>query len=237
MTRRSRTRVAAKWAAAIGGATLLGYGGWAGLTWWTYGRTATRKPSGADPLLDRFMPEYDVVERHHVRVKAPADVTLAAQYDLDLQQSPIVRAIFKTRELVLGADPDSERWPRGLGALTKSLGWGVLAEVPGREIVMGAVTQPWHGNVVFRSLPLDQFAAFQEPDFVKIVWTMRADPLDSGTSIASTETRVMPTDPGARAKFRRYWSFVSPGIVLIRRMGLRLVKKDVERRATPHTRP
>jgi hypothetical protein len=63
---------------------------------------------------------------------------------------PLVRAIFKTREVVLGSEPDALARPRGLLALTKSIGWGVLAEIPGREVVMGAVTQPWYADVVFR---------------------------------------------------------------------------------------
>jgi hypothetical protein len=32
-------------------------------------------------------------------------------------------------------------------------------------------------------------------------------------------------------KFRRYWSLVSPGVVLIRRLSLGLVKTEAERRA------
>jgi hypothetical protein len=51
----------------------------------------------------------------------------------------------------------------------------VLAEVPGREVVVGAVTQPGYSNVVFRPLPPEEFIAFREPDYVKIVWTLRAD--------------------------------------------------------------
>jgi len=43
---------------------------------------------------------------------------------------------------------------------------------------------------------------------------------------------VMATDPAARRKFRRYWSIFSPGIVLIRRVALRLTKLDAERRAS-----
>ena len=116
-------------------------------------------------------------------------------------------------------------------AATKALGWRVLVEVPGREIVMGAVTQPWKPNPVFRGLPPEEFAAFAEPDYVKIVWTLRADPIDATASIARTETRVATTDAHARAAFRRYWSWVSPGIALIREMSLRLVKKEAERRA------
>ncbi len=120
---------------------------------------------------------------------------------------------------------------RGLVAVTKELGWGVLAEVPGHEIVMGAVTQPWNANVVFRGLPPDEFAAFNEPGYVKIVWTLRADAVSDTTSIARTETRAIATDAEARRKFRWYWARFSPGIVLIREISLRLVKKEAERRA------
>ena len=175
------------------------------------------------------MPVYEIVERHAIRVNAPASVTFAALCDVDFQQSAVIRAIFQTRELVLGSEPNASDRPRGLLAMTKSLGWGVVAENPGREIVMGAVTQPWEANVVFRAIPPGQFAGFDEPNFVKIVWTLRADPIDAERSIARTETRAMTTDAGARRRFRRYWSMVAPGIVIIRRAALMLVRSDAER--------
>ena len=150
--------------------------------------------------------------------------------DMDLEDSRVIRAIFKGRKLLLGADADRHAHARGLVAMTKELGWGVLAEEPGREIVMGAV-RPWNANVVFRSLPPDDFAAFNEPGCVKIVWTLRADAVGDRTSVARTETRVVATDTEARRKFRWYWARFSPGIVLIREISLRLVKKEAERRA------
>ena len=116
-------------------------------------------------------------------------------------------------------------------AVTKELGWGILADAPGHEIVMGAVTQPWQANVVFRGLPPDEFAAFNEPGYVKIAWTLRAEAVSDGESIARTETRVMATDADARRKFRWYWARFSPGIVLIREVSMRLVQKEAERRA------
>jgi hypothetical protein len=176
------------------------------------------------------MPEYEVAERHHVRVRAPGPVTLSAAEDVDLQRSAIIRAVFRSRELVMGVHPDEAVRPRAFLPLVKSLGWDVLAEIPGREIVMGAVTQPWKANVVFRALPPDQFASFNEPGYVKIAWTLRADPAGPGESVARTETRAAATDPLARAKFRRYWSLASPGIRLIRTFTLRLVKDEAERR-------
>ena len=107
----------------------------------------------------------------------------------------------------------------------------MLAERPGREIVVGAVTQPWEANVTFRSVSAERFAAFNEPDYVKIVWTLRADAIGDRVSIFRTETRAVATDASARAKFRRYWAFLSPGIILIRRMMLGQVKAEAERRS------
>jgi hypothetical protein len=172
-----------------------------------------------------------VVERHRLAVRAPASVTLEAARDMDLSSMPVVRAIFKARELILGAAPDTRDRPKGLVADVLSLGWKVLAEVPGRELVVGAVTRPWEPNVTFRGLPPEAFAAFKDADYVKIAWTLRADPIGPDRSIFRTETRAVATDAVARAKFRLYWSCLSPGIFLIRRLSLRPLKADAERRA------
>jgi hypothetical protein len=220
-----------RWTAAGLGLMAVGYAAVVGTTWYRYGHIPSATPDERDSLLDQFMPEYEVAERHHVRVAAPAAMTLSAAADTDLQQSTIVRAIFRARELVLGAEPDAETRPKGLLAETTSLGWRVLAEKPGREIVVGAVTQPWLPSVVFRGLAPEEFRAFQEPGYVKIVWTLRADPVGESESIFRTETRVATTDPTARRRFRSYWARFSPGIVLIRRVMLGLLKTGAERRA------
>ena len=201
----------------------------AAVAWFRYGRP--QDDADHDPWLDRFMPAYDVVERHQIAVAAPASVVLATAREKDLLDQPLVRAIFKARELALGATPDDRPQPRGLVAAALALGWGVLADVPGRQLVVGAVTKPWEPNVTFRALPPEQFAAFADPGFVKIVWDLRADPVDRETSVFRTETRAVATDPAARARFRLYWSFASPGIALIRRLSLQPIKQDAERRA------
>lgn len=208
------------------------YGVYAAVTWCRYGSIPRVDDLERDELLDRFMPVYEVVERHHIWVAAPPALTLAAAREQDLLRLPLVRPIFKARELILRATPDDRPQPRGLLAATQALGWGVLADVPNREIVVGAVTRPWEPNVTFRALPPDRFAAFSEPAFVKIVWTLRADPADVGSSIFRTETRAVATDAIARARFRRYWALASPGIALIRHLSLRPLKRDAERRAS-----
>jgi hypothetical protein len=196
--------------------------------WLRYGHAPRPAPGSEEALLDQYMPAYDVVERHRIRVHAPAEITFAAACEADLQESPVVRAIFRAREVILGSEPDTTVRPRGVLAYTKSIGWGVLAEVPGREVVMGAVTQPWEADVTFRAVPPAAFAAFNEPGYVKIAWTLRADPISPAESIFRTETRAVATDAAARTKFRRYWSFLSPGIIFIRWLMLQPVKARAE---------
>jgi hypothetical protein len=231
MPANTRLRTALKRAVGPLGIAAGAYVAYAGVTWHRYGRPTPANAADADPLLDHVMPVYDVAERHHIHVAAPADVTFAEACDMDLQQSAIVRTIFRAREVILRSEPDTRPRPRGLLAWTKSLGWGVLAEVRGREVVMGAVTKPWDANVVFRLLSPDAFSTYSEPGYVKIAWTLRADATSPTDSVFRTETRAVGTDRMARAKFRRYWSFLSPGIIVIRWMMLRPLKADAERRA------
>jgi hypothetical protein len=231
MTTRSSLRAAIR-LMAIGGAFAAGgYLIYVATARARYGRTSPPAPGEEDPLLELFMPEYEVAERHHIRVAAPSSVTLASAREMDLFERPLVRTILKSRELILGARPEDRAPPAGLLAAAQAMGWGVLAEVSDREVVVGAVTKPWEPNVTFRGVPPDAFAAFAEPGYVKIAWTLRADPDGPHASIFRTETRAIATDPTARAQFRRYWSFLSPGIIVIRWLSLRPLKAEAERRA------
>ena len=207
-------------------AALLAGAGYGVATWYRYGRS---KPADkGDELLDRFMPAYEVRERHETRVRAPATSTFEAARGMELNRSPLIRAIFRGRELLMGSAGGARPAPRPLVDEVISLGWRVLAEEPGREIVLGAVTQPWMADVVFRGIAPEEFAGFDEPDYVKIAWNIAVAPLGTDESLFRTETRVTTTDPSSRRKFRRYWAVFSPGIVLIRREMLRLVKRVAE---------
>jgi len=226
-----RVRSLFRRAAVIAGLSAATYGASVAIEWLRYGRTAAGTPDEADATLDRVMPRYDIVERHHIRVAAPAPVTFAAASEIALMQSWPVRLIFRARELIMGATPQPSSASQPFLSLARSIGWGLLAERPQSQVVMGAVTQPWLADVVFRPLPPEEFVRFCEPGYVKIAWTIRADPLGDARSIFRTETRAIATDPIARARFRRYWSLASPGIILIRWLMLNPVKAAAERRA------
>ena len=230
-TRKPRAlRAAARVVATDLGVAAAAYAGWVAHSWYRYGNPRPPVKDDADALLDRFMPAYEVVERHRVRVRASAAITLAAARDQDLLASPVIRAIFKARATALGSRPDERARPRPLIPQMLSLGWGILVDVPDREIVMGAVTKPWEPNPRFHAIGPEQFAAFNDPEYVKIVWSLRADPLGADQSMFRTETRAVATDAFARLKFRRYWALVSPGVALIRQASLGPLKAEAERR-------
>lgn len=213
--------------AATAAATYAGYAAW---TYARYGRT-TRPNGHADPLLDRFIPDYEAHDRHSVIVRAPMAVTFSAARNMDLHDSPVARAILAVRTLPsLLKDGAQEPEPRGLLYETLALGWGILADTP-EEIVVGAVTKPWEPIVTFHAVPPQDFARFSEPGFAKIAWTLAVEPIDEATCRFVSETRVATTDAASREKFRRYWALMSPGIRLIRMEAGRLVKREAERMA------
>ena len=221
---------AMKWLGAAAGLTAAAaYGAYTGITWLSYGHARWLRCGRGDPLLDVFMRNYDVAERHRIAVEAPPEVTLWAATGMNVEKRILIRAIFKGRELLLRSKPDDAVRPSTMVAAMRSFGWGVLAELPGRELVLGGVTRPWEPNPIFRAVPPDEFAAFNEQGYIKIVFTLRADSAGPGNSVFRTETRAIATDPVSRRKFRRYWTFLSPGIVAIRRLLLAAVKREAER--------
>src|SRR5687767_4573490 len=127
-------------------------------SWLAFGHPRRASGDAADPLLDRFMPAYDVVDRHARHVAPPPGATLAGARVIELDDSRIVRGIFRMREILMRSARDPRPRPAGLVAAMQAIGWGVLAEVADREIVMGAVTKPWQSTPTFRAIPADDFA-------------------------------------------------------------------------------
>lgn len=185
--------------------------------------------SAAPSPLDRFIPRPDVRERFEVEVQAPAAVVMAAAASFDMQSLPPVRGIFRLREILTGSRSTAPRKAQGLLEETRSLGWGLLAELPDRFIVCGATCQPWLPDVKFTPIAPEQFASYQGVDQVKIAWTLEAEPVGPETSRFVQETRAAATDEAARLQFRRYWRWARLGIVAVRLLLLPAVRRAAER--------
>ena len=186
------------------------------------------RPSPESPAA-AFIAHPYVRDHHEIEIAAPADLVFFDATRLNLQSLPIVRAIFRTRAWFMGDTLEPPAKPLGLVAEMMVLGWGLLAHTPCRTIVMGAAARPWTRNVTFRTIPSHKFAAFDEPDYVKIVWTLEADPIGPERTRFRTETRVEPTDGAARRKFFWYWMAFGLGIRVIRWSLLRELRRHAQR--------
>jgi hypothetical protein len=161
-------------------------------------------------LLSEVLPEYDFRERHARRVDAPPERVFAAVRELSADDTPVVRFLFRLRGLRGDATrPIFDQMTR--------FGFEVVAEEPGRELVVAAIGQPWKLRGGGRPRGVD-FRTFSEPGYAKMALNYR---LENG--VLTTETRVRLTDADARRSFRRYWLVVRPFSGLIRRAWLRAI--------------
>jgi hypothetical protein len=163
-------------------------------------------------LLSEALPEYDFRERHARRVEAPPERVFAAVRELRADDTPVVRILFRVRGLRGDASrPIFEQMGR--------LGFEVVAEEPGREVVLAAIGQPWRLRGGRRPRGVD-FRTFADPGYAKMALAYR---YENGT--LSTETRVQLTDARSRRSFRRYWLVVRPFSGLIRHAWLRAIAR------------
>ena len=198
------------------------------------------QPEAEAMLLDHHLPRYDVTETHAVVVDADTDLTWQAARGADLSQSTVVRALLELRSLpnrlrrTLNGQPGAPgRPPLTLDDMERA-GFLLLDERSGHEIVFGAVVQPWKAVTDDERAPpidADGFATFDTPGYVKVAFNIRVEPYGSGRSLVTTETRTAATDSASLRLFSRYWLVVGPVSALIRRLMLRIVKSDAERRS------
>ena len=148
-----------KLSAAVAGLGAAAYGAYAALTWLRYGCVARAASDEVDPLLDRFLPRYDVVERHAIPVAAPARVVLDAARQQQLFSIPLVRWVFRGRELMMRSTPAARpclpacsircacwggrSWPRSRTASS----WSVPSPNRGRRMSCSEAFRPTRSPV------------------------------------------------------------------------------------------
>ena len=201
------------------------------------------KAADSELLMDRFLPRYDFAVVHADVLRAPPAQCYGAAGELDLFQAPLVRTLLGIRGLpqrvvgtlrgrgktaTLQASRRTFRFKDMVG-----LGWILLGETPGVEMVLGQVSRPWKAVAAATDAPTtpEQFTSFDEPGFAKIAASLRIDPYGNRSSILTMETRVAISDDKSRRRFRRYWLLVGPFSSLIRRMALRLLATEFRRSA------
>jgi hypothetical protein len=165
--------------------------------------------------LDRVMPEWHFSERHVVAIDASPERALAAAREVRLRDVPAAWVLLAARGMAPGAGD------RTFVGVMLDGGFVVVAEEPGRELVLAGVGRPW--RLVERLRRDVDPVTFAEPGWARMAMTLRTKP---GRLV--TETRVVLTDESARRAFRCYWLVVRPFSGLTRRLLLRAAKRIAE---------
>lgn len=180
--------------------------------------------------LDEFAPIYQFSETASIPVRATSGRVYDALLRVTAAEVPLYRTLVWVRrgatsgpESVLNP-PDHESLIR---VATKTT-FLQLAEVPGREFVMGTVVMAPEGVRLAVGQTPESFRALTEAGFAKAVMSFTIEPQGPGLCLLRTDTRVHATDPVSRDAFAVYWRVIAPGSVLIRHMWLRAIKVRAE---------
>ena len=182
-------------------------------------------------LIDSFAPNPDAIEKHKVEIRATPGEVYQALWTADLCGSVLIKGLMSLRSLpgYLLHPPQPKRRVRKI--TMESLieaGFGLLAEEPGKEIVLGIVGRFWRPTGNVQPFKADDFRGPVAPGIARAVWNFSLEQRGAGNTILRTETRVVCGDAGSKSKFRAYWLFVRPFSGLIRRVMLRAVKRACE---------
>jgi hypothetical protein len=181
-------------------------------------------------LIDSFAPNPDAVETHAIVIRAPRQIVYHTLWTTDLGGSPIIKFLLGLRSLPEIVASGFRSLPKNREVTMRTLidaGFGVLAEKPGEEIVLGVTGRFWR--------PTGNLSPFNRADFdqpvptglARGVWNFSVSE-SNGRTILRTETRVTCGDDASRRKFLAYWLIVRPFSGLIRLIMLRRVRKTAE---------
>jgi hypothetical protein len=190
----------------------------------------------ASTVLDRLLPTFQAVERHSAMIVAPAGQVWAALTQVTTGELRLFRLLMGVRVLpgrVLGSPRARFDIEEPLLAWAVRFGFTILGEDVRRELVVGAIGQPWRltggGMAVAGG---KEFAAFDQAGYAKMAINFRLDAMAGGRGIQlSTETRVACTDATSACRFARYWWLIRPASGAIRRSWLTAIKRRAERHA------
>jgi hypothetical protein len=164
------------------------------------------------PLIDEWLPRFDVHERHEIDLAVPPERALELVLAIPAAPDRIVRTLSGARGMVARDQP--------LERFFLAHRFVVLDRTP-TEWVGGAIGAVWRprGGLV----PLADPGAWRDaavPGTIKAAIDFRAEARPGGSRL-STETRVLAMDARARRAFRLYWLAVGPFSALIRRRWLK----------------
>jgi hypothetical protein len=154
-------------------------------------------------MLDDYLPIYDFHEAHRISTCAPPDAVMDSARRLRPHELPLLIVLMGVRGLpaLLSGRPLPVR-----GSIVDAFRRGgfVVLEDTRNELVLGAVGRFWRASGDMAPIDPERFREFAEPGWAKGALNFRVEQVE-GSTVLTTETRVLCTDAGARRRFRRYW--------------------------------
>ncbi len=169
--------------------------------------------------LEQILPEFDKCEVHETEIAASPSEVYTAVWKMDLSQSKIIRGLFKLRGM-----PEGGLTLPGL----IELGFNVLEDDKENEIVFGLIGSFWSGKPVMEEHDTNSFKEFTTPGNAKAAWNFLIEPMAERRVKLRTETRVKCTDKKSRFIFSLYWFIIRPFSGWIRRIMLKIIKRNAE---------
>lgn len=181
-------------------------------------------PAGTSvpPVLDRLIPAPGLREVDSVTLALPLLEAWEVVRHTDLAESALIRGLFAVRTLP-GRLRHEEAEPfhvriDDLGSTAEQPGFQVLLDEPPEAVAVGAIGQVWRSDIPFVHVEsAEAFAAFDDPGYARVAWSISLVELDERTTRVEVEVRVDATDEGSWRRFRRYFRFIGPGSRFIRR--------------------
>ncbi len=170
--------------------------------------------------LDQVLPTPRKLELSSVELALRPEEAWQLVRHEDLARSSLVKALFALRTLPSRLTGTVEKVELRLDAIASSPehpGFRILIDET-REVVVGAIGKVWQLDIPFVHVDGPaEYAAFDEPGWVKVAWALRVLPFGERDSRVEIEVRVDATDEASWKRFERYWLVIGPGSHLIRR--------------------
>lgn len=153
--------------------------------------------------IDTFLPDFTVREYHEIIIDAPAADVYETLQSVDFSENAIIRRLFTLRGITI----------KKLSIEKMRRMTPVLKEEKNSEIIMGKTKRVLGGHL-------------------RLIWNFKVRGSNS-LSLLSTETRVKATGAAVWLLFRIYWMFISIFSKWIRRLMLKMVKTQCEKKLAP----
>lgn len=176
-------------------------------------------------LSEKFLPKAQYQSQVAVNIPETAANIYPFLLKLDFSKAWLTRWLFRIRGI-----PTSSLNMNGLYAMKFCL----LESLPNEGLVLGLMGQFWTPSGKLQTIQPGDFHR-EHPEFAKVTWEFRIEPLLSGKSRLITETRIFCPNRSIQSRFSRYWFFVKPFSNITRLDMLRALKKEILKAQKPET--